>query len=54
MEECSAVLAMEDREGGDAPVNSGRGKISNAAYPELGCSNGVVDEVREVVVELSA
>jgi hypothetical protein len=54
MEECYAVLAMEDREGGSAPVNSERGKIGNVAYPELGCSNGVVDEVHEVVVELWA
>jgi hypothetical protein len=54
MEECSAVLAMEDHEGGGAPVNSEQGKIGNAAYPELGCSDGVVNEVREVVAELWA
>jgi hypothetical protein len=52
MEECSVVLATEDSEGGGAPVNSERGKVSNAAYPELGCSNGVADEVCEVVAEL--
>jgi hypothetical protein len=40
--------------GGSAPVNSEREKIGNAAYPKLGCSNGVVDEVREVVAELWA
>jgi hypothetical protein len=54
MEECCAVLATEDREGGSDPVNSERGKIGNAAYPKLGCSNGVVNEVREVVAELWA
>jgi hypothetical protein len=48
------VLAIEDREGGGAPVNSEHGKIGNAAYPELGCSKGVVDEVCEVVAELWA
>jgi hypothetical protein len=51
-EELYADLAMKDREGGGAPVNSERGKASNAAYPELGCSNWVVDEVCEVVAEL--
>jgi hypothetical protein len=35
-------------------VNSERGKVSNAAYPELDCFNGVVDEVHEVVAELWA
>jgi hypothetical protein len=45
---------MEDREGGGDPVNSERGKISNAAYPKLGSSNGVVNEVLEVVAELWA
>jgi hypothetical protein len=54
MEECCAVLATEDREGGGASVNSELGKIGNVAYPKLGCSNGVVDEVREVVAELWA
>jgi hypothetical protein len=54
MEERCAVLAMEDREGGSAPVNSERGKVRNAAYPKLGCSNGVVDEVHGVVAELWA
>jgi hypothetical protein len=53
-EERCAVPAMEDREGGGAPVKSERGKVGNATYPELGCSNGVVDEVHEVVVELWA
>jgi hypothetical protein len=52
MEERCAVLATEDSEGGGAPVNSERGKVGNAAYPDLDCSNGVVDEVREVVAEL--
>jgi hypothetical protein len=51
-ETCYAVLATEDHGGGGAPVNSERGKVSNAAYPELGCSNGVADEVCEVVAEL--
>jgi hypothetical protein len=46
------MLAMEDHEGVSAPVNSEQGKVGNAAYPELGCSNGVVDEVCEVVAEL--
>jgi hypothetical protein len=50
--ELYAVLAMEDREGSGATVKSKRGKASNAAYPELGCSNRVVNEVREVVAEL--
>jgi hypothetical protein len=54
MEVCCAVLATEDREGGGALVNSERGKVGNAAYPELGCFTGVVDEVREVVAELWA
>jgi hypothetical protein len=54
MEECCAVLATEDHEGGGAPVNSERGKIGNAAYPELGCSDRLVDKVREVVAELWA
>jgi hypothetical protein len=54
MEDYCAVLATEDRGGGDAPVNSERRKISNVAHPELGCSNGVVDEVCEVVAELWA
>jgi hypothetical protein len=43
---------MEDREGGIALVKSKRGEAGNAAYPKLGCSNGVVNEVHEVVVEL--
>jgi hypothetical protein len=51
-EELYAVLATEDREGSGAAVKSKWGKASNVAYPELGCSNRVVDEVREVVVEL--
>jgi hypothetical protein len=54
MEECYAVLAMENHEGGGASVNSKRGRIGNAAYPELGVFDGVVDEVREVVAELWA
>jgi hypothetical protein len=54
MEECYAVLAMENREGGGASVNSKRGRISNATYPELGGSDGEVDEVHEVVAELWA
>jgi hypothetical protein len=54
MEECCAVLATEDHGGGSASVNSEWGKIGNAAYPELGGSKGVVDEVREVVAELWA
>jgi hypothetical protein len=37
---------------GDAPVKSERGEVGNAAYPELDCSNGMVDEAREVVAEL--
>jgi hypothetical protein len=48
------VLATEDHEGGGAPVNSERGKADNATYPELGYSNIVVDEVREVTAELWA
>jgi hypothetical protein len=48
------MSATEDYEGGSAPVKSERGEVGNATYPELGCSNGVVDEVREVVVELWA
>jgi hypothetical protein len=51
-EELYAVLAMEDREGGGAPVKSEQGKAGNATYRELGCSNRVVDEVRGVVPEL--
>jgi hypothetical protein len=43
---------MEDREGGDMPVSSERGKVGNAPLPWLDCSKGEVDEVREVVVEL--
>jgi hypothetical protein len=46
-------MATVDHEGSGALVKSERGEVSNAAYPELGCSNGVVDEVREVVAELS-
>jgi hypothetical protein len=38
-EERSAALAMEDREGGDAPVSSERGKSANVAYPKLDCLN---------------
>jgi hypothetical protein len=49
-----AVLAMEDREGSGAPVKSERGEVGNAAYPGLGCSNRVIDEVCEVVAELWA
>jgi hypothetical protein len=30
-------------------MNSERGKVGNAAYPELGCSNQVADKVCEVV-----
>jgi hypothetical protein len=48
------MLAMEDHEGGGAPVNSEQGKADNATYLELDCSNGVVDEVREVTAELWA
>jgi hypothetical protein len=48
------MLAMEDHEGCGAPVNSERGKAYNATYHELGCSNGEVDEVREVTTELWA
>jgi hypothetical protein len=48
-EERSTALAMEDREGGGAPVSSEWGKASNAPLPWLGCSKGGVDEVREVV-----
>jgi hypothetical protein len=44
--------AILGREGGSALVKSKRDKASNVAYPELGCSNGVVDEVRGVVAEL--
>jgi hypothetical protein len=29
-----------------------RGEAGNVAYPELGCSNGVVDEVHGVLAEL--
>jgi hypothetical protein len=54
MEECYAVLATENCEGGGAPMNSERGKIGNAAYPELGGSGGVVNKVHEVVAELWA
>jgi hypothetical protein len=46
------VPAMEDSEGSGAPVKSKQGKADNATYPELVCSNRVVDKVREVVVEL--
>jgi hypothetical protein len=53
-EECCVVPATENREGGGAPVTFERGEVGNAAYPELGCSNGVVDEVCEVVAELWA
>jgi hypothetical protein len=45
---------MENCEGGGAPMNSERGKIGNAAYPELGGSGGVVNKVHEVVAELWA
>jgi hypothetical protein len=48
------VLATKDHEGDGALVNSEQGKADNATYPELGCSNGVVDEVREVTAELWA
>jgi hypothetical protein len=40
-----------DRDGGGAPVKSERGEVSNAAYPKLCCSKGVVDEVCELVLE---
>jgi hypothetical protein len=53
-EEPYAVLATEDREGGGASVNTERGNAGNATYPELGCSNVVVDEVCEVMAELWA
>jgi hypothetical protein len=43
------VPATEDREGGDTQVTSEQGGVGNAAYPKLGCSNGVVDETCEVV-----
>jgi hypothetical protein len=43
---------MEDRKGGGASVKSEWGEVGNAAYPDLGCSHGVVDEVREVVAGL--
>jgi hypothetical protein len=43
---------MEDSEGSGAPMKSEQGKAGNATYPELVCSNGVVNKVREVVVEL--
>jgi hypothetical protein len=33
-------------------MKSERGGAGNAAYPELGCFNGVVDEVRCSVAEL--
>jgi hypothetical protein len=46
------MSAAKDREGGGAPMKSEWGEASNAAYLELICSNGVVDEVREVVAEL--
>jgi hypothetical protein len=45
---------MVDRDGGGAPVKSEQGEVGNAAYLELGCSNGVVDEVHEVMAELWA
>jgi hypothetical protein len=48
------VSATEDRESSGTPVKSERGEVGNVAYPELGCSNGVVDEVHEVVAELWA
>jgi hypothetical protein len=46
------MLATEDREGGGALVKSEWGEAGNAVYPKLVCSNGVVNEVREVVAEL--
>jgi hypothetical protein len=46
------VSATEDREGSDALVKFEWGEATNATYPELDCSNGVVNEVREVVAEL--
>jgi hypothetical protein len=46
------ALATEDREGSGAPVKSKRGEAGKAAYPELGYSNGVVDEVRGSMVAL--
>jgi hypothetical protein len=52
MEECSAALTVEDREGNGAPVSSERGEVGNAPLPWFGCSKGEVDEVREVVAEL--
>jgi hypothetical protein len=45
---------MVDRDGGGAPVKSEWGEVSNAAYPELGCSNVVVNEVCDVMAELWA
>jgi hypothetical protein len=48
------VPATEDRKGGGALVKSEQGEVGNAAYPELSCSSGVVDEVCEVVAELWA
>jgi hypothetical protein len=51
-EELYAVLDMEDHEGGGALVKFEWGEVGNVAYTELGCSNGVVDEVRDVVAEL--
>jgi hypothetical protein len=41
-----------DRDGGGAPVKSEQGEVGNTAYPELGCSNGVVNEVHDVMAEL--
>jgi hypothetical protein len=51
-EEHSAVLAVEDREGGGAPVSSARGEVGNAPLSWLSYSKGEVDKVREVVVGL--
>jgi hypothetical protein len=47
-----AALATEDYEGDSALVKSEWDGVSNAAYPELGCSNRVVDEVDRELAEL--
>jgi hypothetical protein len=51
-EKCCAALAMEDHEGGSALAKSEWGGVSNVTYPELGCSNRVVDEVDGELAEL--
>jgi hypothetical protein len=50
--ERSAALAVEDHEGGGAPVSSAWGEVGNAPLPWLGYSKWEVDKVREVVVGL--